>query len=169
MGCHFFLQGTFPTQGLNPGFLQQQADSLPSEPPGKPTEQGNCSNPLRPFYPGDIVRSSSVVSGLSRWQRIHLPMQEMETTGVQSLGWGRSPGVGNGNPLQYSCLENSMGRAAWQATVYGVAKSQAWLSIAQQETGYQMILYKGSGVDLLGVTGSYARKCPFGEGIYVYL
>ena len=82
---------------------------------------------------------------------------------------GRSPGVGNGNPLQYSCLENSMGRAAWQATVYGVAKSQAWLSIAQQETGYQMILYKGTGVDLLGVTGSYARKCPFGEGIYVYL
>ena len=82
---------------------------------------------------------------------------------------GRSTGVGNGNPLQYSCLENSMGRAAWQATVYGVAKSQAWLSIAQQETGYQMILYKGTGVDLLGVTGSYARKCPFGEGIYVYL
>ena len=36
---------------------------------------------------------------------------------------GRSPGVGNGNPLQYSCLENSMGRAAWQATVYGVAKN----------------------------------------------
>ena len=43
-------------------------------------------------------------------------------------GSERSPGVGNGNPLQYSCLENSMGRAAWQATVYGVAKSQAWLS-----------------------------------------
>ena len=30
---------------------------------------------------------------------------------------GRSPGIGNGNPLQYSCLENSMGRGAWQATV----------------------------------------------------
>ena len=37
---------------------------------------------------------------------------------------GRSPGVGNGNPLQYSCLENSMYRGAWQATVHGVAKSQ---------------------------------------------
>ena len=35
---------------------------------------------------------------------------------------GRSPGVGNGNPLQYSCLENSTGRGAWQATVHGVAK-----------------------------------------------
>ena len=40
------------------------------------------------------------------------------------LGLGRSPGGGNGNPLQYSCLENSMDRGAWQATVYGVAKSQ---------------------------------------------
>ena len=37
-------------------------------------------------------------------------------------GLGRSPGEGNGNPLQYSCLENSMDRGAWQATVHGVAK-----------------------------------------------
>ena len=37
-------------------------------------------------------------------------------------GLGRSPGVRNGNPLQYSCLENSMSRGAWWATVYGVAK-----------------------------------------------
>ena len=39
-------------------------------------------------------------------------------------GLGRSPGVGNGNLLQYSCLENSMGRRAWWATIHGVAKSQ---------------------------------------------
>ena len=38
-------------------------------------------------------------------------------------GSGRSPGEGNGNPLQYSCLENSMDREAWQASVHGVAKS----------------------------------------------
>ena len=37
-------------------------------------------------------------------------------------GSGRSPGVGNGNPLQYSCLKNSMDRGAWWATVHGVAK-----------------------------------------------
>ena len=40
----------------------------------------------------------------------------------------RSPGVGNGNPLQYSCLENSMGRGAWWATVQGPVKSQTRLS-----------------------------------------
>ena len=37
-------------------------------------------------------------------------------------GLGRSPGEGNGNPLPYSCLGNPMGREAWQASVYGVAK-----------------------------------------------
>ena len=39
-------------------------------------------------------------------------------------GLGRSPGGGNGNPLKYSCLGNLLDRGAWQATVYGVAKSQ---------------------------------------------
>ena len=43
-------------------------------------------------------------------------------------GSGRSPGEGNGNPLQYSCLENSMDRGAWWATVHGVAKSRTGLS-----------------------------------------
>ena len=37
-------------------------------------------------------------------------------------GLGRSPGEGNGNPVQYSCLENPMDRGAWQATVHGVAR-----------------------------------------------
>ena len=44
-------------------------------------------------------------------------------------GSGRSPGEGNGKPLQYSCLENSMNRGAWQATVHGVTKSQVQLSV----------------------------------------
>ena len=39
-----------------------------------------------------------------------------------SFGSKRSPGEGNGNPLQYSCLENPMDREAWGATVYGVAR-----------------------------------------------
>ena len=45
--------------------------------------------------------------------------------GLGLILWsGRSPGVENGNPLQYSCLENLMDQGAWQATVYRVAKSQ---------------------------------------------
>ena len=43
-------------------------------------------------------------------------------------GSGRSPGEGNDNPLQYSCLENPMDGGAWQATVHGVAKSRTRLS-----------------------------------------
>ena len=43
-------------------------------------------------------------------------------------GLGRSPGEGNGNPLQYSCLENPMDRGAWWPTVHGAAKSRTRLS-----------------------------------------
>ena len=42
---------------------------------------------------------------------------------VSVLGSGRFPGERNGNPLQYSCLENSMDRGAWRATVHGVRKA----------------------------------------------
>ena len=43
-------------------------------------------------------------------------------------GSGRSPEEGNGNPLQYFCLENSMDKGAWQATVHGIVKSQTRLN-----------------------------------------
>ena len=43
-------------------------------------------------------------------------------------GLGRSPGEGNGNLLQYSCLGNAMDRGAWRATVHGVAKDQTQLT-----------------------------------------
>ena len=43
-------------------------------------------------------------------------------------GSGRPPGEGNGNPLQYSCLENPIDRDAWWATVHGIAKSRTQLS-----------------------------------------
>ena len=62
-------------------------------------------------------------SQVALWSRIHLLMQEGSIPGL-----GRSPGVGNGNQLQYSCLENSMDRGVWQATVHGVAKSRTQLS-----------------------------------------
>ena len=46
----------------------------------------------------------------------------IQETRVQSLGW-EDPQRGNDNPLQYSCLENSMDRGAWWATIHGIAKS----------------------------------------------
>ena len=48
----------------------------------------------------------------------------MLETWILIPGWGGSPGEGNGYPLQGSCLENSMDRGAWLATVHGVTKSQ---------------------------------------------
>ena len=47
---------------------------------------------------------------------------------MQETGWEDSPGEGNGNPVQYSCLENSIYRGAWQAAAHEVAKSWAPLS-----------------------------------------
>ena len=48
-----------------------------------------------------------------------LPASLGDTRDAGSIpGWGRSPGVGNGNPLQYSCLEHPMDRGAWRATLH---------------------------------------------------
>ena len=67
----------------------------------------------------ELERASPVDQGVK-----NLPaMQEIQE--MQVLSWvRRSPGGGHGNPLQYSCLENSMDRGAWQSTVHGVTKSQ---------------------------------------------
>ena len=76
-------------------------------------------------------------TGLSNWtatgtspvakrKRIHMQCRRCKRCGLIP-GSGRAPGEGNGNPLQYSCLDNSMGRGALWATVHGVAKSQTRL------------------------------------------
>ena len=61
---------------------------------------------------------------------------------VSVLGLGRSPGEGNGNPLQYSCLENPMDKGAWWATVHEVAKSQTQLLTKQQLNSHNPIFRK---------------------------
>ena len=55
-------------------------------------------------------------------------MQEIQ---VRFLGWEDALEGGNGNPLQYSCLEDPMGRGAWQATVHRVARVRHNLAIKQ--------------------------------------
>ena len=59
----------------------------------------------------------------------NLPANAGDTGDPRSIpGLGRSPGEGNGNLLQYSCLENPMDRGAWPSTVHGVTKSWTQLS-----------------------------------------
>ena len=71
----------------------------------------------------DIYIPASLVA-----QRLkHLPAMQGDLGSIP--GSGRSPGEGNGNPLQYSCLENPMGGGAWWAAVYGVA--QSWTRLKQ--------------------------------------
>ena len=66
-------------------------------------------------------------SGLPRRQNLSVSAGDTGDLGLIP-GSGRSIGGGNGNPLQYSCLENPMARGTWPATVHGVAKSWNWLS-----------------------------------------
>ena len=53
-------------------------------------------------------------------------------------GLGRSPGEGNSYPLQYSCLENSMDRGAWQVTIHGITIRHDWVTFTFTFNGYQL-------------------------------
>ena len=60
----------------------------------------------------------------------NLPANAGDVRDVGSIpGLGRSPGVGSGNPLQYSCLESPVERGAWWATVHGIAKNAWWATV----------------------------------------
>ena len=150
VGCHAVLQRIFPTLGSNPGFphcrkiLYQlshqgsprilewtaypfsrgsswprnrtrspvlQVDSLSAELPGKPCEMIPHCNFVLHFL---IVSESFPVA--QQW--IHLQCRRHSYI----PGWRRSPGEGNGSPLQYSCLGNPMDRGVWQATVHEVTR-----------------------------------------------
>ena len=71
------------------------------------------------FSPRYVAKPSQVILVVK-----NLPANAGDVRDVGLIpGSGRSPGGGNGNPLQYSCLEDSMDRGAWQAAVHGVTKS----------------------------------------------
>ena len=63
------------------------------------------------------------------------PANAVDTGAETQSPSGRSPGGGHGNPLKYSCLENSMDRGAWKTAVHGVAKSQTRLSTRTHTRG----------------------------------
>ena len=76
---------------------------------------------------GQLLTSSNSKNEPLRWLRGEESTAKAGDTG-SIPGSGRSPGEGNGNPLQYSCLENPMDGGAWQAIIHRVAKSQTQLS-----------------------------------------
>ena len=88
------------------------------------------------FFPlkDNIYSNTYYLFPLVQWYRIPLPMQETQETQIQSPGSGRFPGEGNGNPLQDSCLRNSMDRRAWRATVQRVVRSQTQLSMQSMQS-----------------------------------
>ena len=99
-GCHFLLQGIFPTQGLNPS-----------------------RHPTPVLLPGKSRGWRSLVD-CSPWGR-----EESDMTERLYFHFSLSRmGEGNGNPLQCYCLENSREGGAWLAAIYGVAQSRTRLS-----------------------------------------
>ena len=75
--------------------------------------------------------------------------QDARDTG-SILGSGRSPGEGNGNPLQYSCQENPKDRGAWWVIIHGVAKNQTWLSTHADSPASAKSLVVFVPVDMVG-------------------
>ena len=77
---------------------------------------------LKRFSP----QACNLYKGFSGGSVVKTPPANTGNTGDLDLipGWGRSPGVGNGNSIQYSCLGNPMDRGAWWAIVHGLAKSK---------------------------------------------
>ena len=127
MGGHFLLQGFFLTQGSNSRLLcllHWQANSLP-------LSHINYCKENRQSLPFPL-RSVGFPGGISGKEPACQHRLDVRHAG-SIPGSGRSPGEGNGNPLQYSCLENPTDRGAWQATV-GVA--QSWTRLKQLLTAY---------------------------------
>ena len=132
MGCHALLQGIFPTQGSNPlllCLLDWQVDSLPLAPPGF------CINYiyLKPRTEKAMAPHSSTLAWKIPWmEEPGCPggCEELDTTERLHFHFSLSRiGEGNGNPLQYFCLENPMDREAWWATVPRVI--QSWTQLKQ--------------------------------------
>ena len=145
-GLPFPSPGDLPDPGIKPRSPALQADALTSEPPGKPlslpyanwASQEGCLFHLRfSFQSSDFLlfHFCGLFLSLSFSHhrfRLLFPIQgfpgdsiSKESACLGSIsGLGRSPGEGNGNPFQYSCLENPMDGGAWWATVHGVANSR---------------------------------------------
>ena len=126
VGCHFLLQGIFLIQRLNLGLphCRQILDHLSHQGSQLITDMVSAKFL---WHQGSLL----IFAGPYSWKGFPAGSDGKESAckaGDLGLipGLGRSPREGNGYPLQYSCLGNSMHRGAWQSTVYGVTKSRTW-------------------------------------------
>ena len=81
-------------------------------------------------------------------------------------GSGRSPGEGNGDPLQYSCLENPMDRGAWQVTVCGVTKRQTRLSVRRDDEASKILRFTETARRMEGGLRGGGREGRDGELVF---
>ena len=138
MSDHSLLQGIFPIQESNPGLLHCRQILYHLSHQGSPciyiymcvcvcvcaracVHAYVCVCEHIYFQRGEHFPGGSAVK--------NLPTNAGDVGSVS--GWGRSPGEGNGNPLQHSCLRNPMNRGAWRATVHGVARVRHNLTTKQ--------------------------------------
>ena len=125
---------------LTAGYWAYSADNRTKSFPGQRTGENEKRNPWRGSRqrPAATERRTCLLL-LCTHQGFPDGSDDKESTcsagALGSIpGLGRSPGERNGNPLQYSCLENPMDRGAWRATVHGVAKSRTRLSDSHTHT-----------------------------------
>ena len=133
MGFHAILHGIFPTQGSNLCFLHWQAGFLFLVPPR--SSDFVSSAIITTIAPMDYFKTNFQQSYDFMQRYFYLIQKGFPdgsddkesacSSGDPSLirRLRRSPGEGNGYPVQFSCLENSMDRRIWWATVHGVSKS----------------------------------------------
>ena len=110
VGCHFLLQGTFPMQGLNAS-------------PDSPALAGGCftTEHTQKEHHRDLL---TVLIHMGFPGHSHSKESSCKAGDSGSIpGLERPPGDGNGYHIQYSCLDSSMDRGAWRATVHGIANS----------------------------------------------
>ena len=121
LGLRPALVTTAPCKSLVPA--SRQSDTTFSKESSTDKESGtNCH-----WYKMERLTKEPMAHStkLARWLRWYKNPPAMQETWIQL---GRSAGGGQGNPLQYSCLENPMDRGVWRATVHGVTKSLTRLS-----------------------------------------
>ena len=128
----------FPLSQSHYSHLQKKAHFIPTpnptvEPNFSGAKQSNKSKDRWQKAPLFRAPQNSFCLSLSIYEGVPPRLKHKEITGSAGdpgsiPGSGRFPGEGNGYSLQYSCLENSMDRGAWQATVHGVTESRTWPS-----------------------------------------